>query len=414
MLPAEQIEYGWINANAMTIVDLQRRKRHATVLLDQPDQGAADPWGTAISKDGATLWIALSGVHQLGRLDLARLHRLLDQELPALAKQQSQKAGASGAAGVTRGSMDYSDPQPAAGDRTSVELVTGDLPVEYGRGRYLRGVWQRVDLPGKGPRGLAILPDGTQLAAATYFSGTVALIDPRTTKVARRVSLPGQSPAGLARQGEAIFHDATRCFQHWLSCATCHPDGRADGLNWDLMNDGIGNPKNTRSLLWSHRTSPVMARGVRSTMEEATAAGFKWILFREAKSDDLRAVEAYLRALGPTPSPYLVAGRLSEKAQRGKAVFESPQTRCAACHAPPLYTDQRMHDVGTRAAGDEAADFNTPKLVELWRTAPYLHHGQASTLKEVLTRLNLHDRHGKTSNLRDDEVEALIEFLKSL
>jgi cytochrome c peroxidase len=125
-------------------------------------------------------------------------------------------------------------------------------------------------------------------------------------------------------------------------------------------------------------------------------------------------VDAYLRALEPAPSPYLVHGRLSAKARQGKAVFESPQTRCTVCHVPPLYTDRRMHDVGTRAASDEAGDFNTPKLVEVWQTSPYLHHGQAATLREVLTRFNAHDRHGKTSHLSGDEIEALVEFLKSL
>ena len=46
------------------------------------------------------------------------------------------------------------------------------------------------------------------------------------------------------RRGEMLFNDATLCFQRWQSCSSCHPDARADGLNWDLINDGIGNPKN--------------------------------------------------------------------------------------------------------------------------------------------------------------------------
>jgi cytochrome c peroxidase len=47
---------------------------------------------------------------------------------------------------------------------------------------------------------------------------------------------------------ERLFHDATIGHQSWQSCASCHPDGRAGGLNWDLLNDGIGNPKNTKSV----------------------------------------------------------------------------------------------------------------------------------------------------------------------
>ena len=81
MLPTEQIEYGWINANAMTVIDLGRRRRYATVLLDRFNDGAANPFGAAVSPDGSTLWITLSGVHQLGKVDLARLHTLLRKQV---------------------------------------------------------------------------------------------------------------------------------------------------------------------------------------------------------------------------------------------------------------------------------------------------------------------------------------------
>jgi hypothetical protein len=53
----------------------------------------------------------------------------------------------------------------------------------------------------------------------------------------------------LARRGEFYFHDATVCLEGWQSCSSCHPGGgRSDALDWDLVNDGIGNPKNTKSL----------------------------------------------------------------------------------------------------------------------------------------------------------------------
>ena len=55
------------------------------------------------------------------------------------------------------------------------------------------------------------------------------------------------------------------------ACAgsTVGPDARADALNWDLLNDGIGNPKNTRSMLHSHRLPPVMITGIRAKAEDA-------------------------------------------------------------------------------------------------------------------------------------------------
>ena len=57
--------------------------RPLTVLLDSIASGAADPWGVAVSRDGNTLWISLSGIHQLARIDLAGLHDLLDGKLDA-------------------------------------------------------------------------------------------------------------------------------------------------------------------------------------------------------------------------------------------------------------------------------------------------------------------------------------------
>jgi len=77
------IEFGWINANAMTVIDLARRRYCATVLLDHREDGSADPWGVALPPDGTWLWVTLSGSHQLGRLDLRLLHAQLVDCLPA-------------------------------------------------------------------------------------------------------------------------------------------------------------------------------------------------------------------------------------------------------------------------------------------------------------------------------------------
>jgi cytochrome c peroxidase len=212
-----------------------------------------------------------------------------------------------------------------------------------------------------------------------------------------------------------VFHDAAYCYQHWLSCATCHPSGRVDGLNWDLLNDGIGNPKNTVSLLLSHKTPPAMARGVRADMEAAVLAGFRHILFREPRPGDVAAVRAYLCSLRPDPSPHrLPGGGLTPAAERGRAIFQNNETQCATCHPAPFYTNLKECDVGTRGPLDRNDTFDTPTLVELWRTGPYLHDGSATTLNEVLTDRNRNDRHGRTSHLTQTQVEDLIAFLNSL
>jgi hypothetical protein len=76
-----------------------------------------------------------------------------------------------------------------------------------------------------------------------------------------------------------------------------------------------------------------------------------------------------------------------------------------------------MHDVGTGA--DDPSElmgtkYDTPTLLGVYRSAPYLHTGEAATLEEVLTTCNPDDRHGRTSQLSPDEVLDLAEFLRAL
>ena len=66
------------------------------------------------------------------------------------------------------------------------------------------------------------------------------------------------------------------------------------------------------------------------------------------------------------------------------------------------------------ASGLAAGSLDTPTLIEIWRTAPYLHDGSAGTLGDVLTTANPHDRHGKTSHLRSAQIDDLVAYLLSL
>ena len=96
---------------------------------------------------------------------------------------------------------------------------------------------------------------------------------------------------------------------------------------------------------------------------------------------------------------------------------------CAVCHSGPYYTDSslkqpfNLHDVGT--GNDDPSEkmgpkYDTPTLLGVYRTAPYLHHGKAKTLLDVLTVCNKEDKHGKTSHLKAEELDDLVAFLRSL
>jgi YVTN family beta-propeller protein len=400
-VPTTQIEHGWINTNALSIIDVAAGSLYATLLLDHPLEGAADPWGVVSSPDGASLWITLSGVHQLVRIDLERLHDHLEGGLPA----DHALAG---------------DHQPGAGSEDIWRRIRRDPRARaelanHLAAPYAAGLLERRDLDACGPRGLAVDAGANHLAIASHFTAELLLLDLRDDDTQTRVPLGPRPDPDPAQLGRRLFHDASLCFQHWLSCATCHPAGaRVDGLNWDNLNDGVGNPKNAKSLLFADRTPPLMWRGVRADLQVATHKSFHF-LQRVARPGELEAMQAYTRSLVPLPSPHLRAdGSLTAAATRGRRLFESSATGCADCHPGPLFTDRKPYDVGSRGALDHADSFDTPSLIELYRTGPYLHDGSAASLREVLTIRNAQDRHGVTSQLDSAELEDLIAYLMSL
>jgi cytochrome c peroxidase len=142
-------------------------------------------------------------------------------------------------------------------------------------------------------------------------------------------------------------------------------------------------------------------------------SGIRHILFTVQPDAVASAIDAYLKSLKPVPSPHLLHAKLSDNAQRGAKIFET--AGCASCHPGPLFTDLRGYDVGTRGRYDKAQDeFDTPTLIELWRTAPYLHDGSAATVREALTTRNAKDEHGRTSGLSKQQLDDLCAYVLSL
>lgn len=377
-LPTTQLDRGWMNTNALSVIDLGSDKLVNTVLLDDIDRGAANPWGVAVTADGKTIGVACAGTHEVILLDRQALHQKLQDA--AAGKQVTQAT-------------------------KSAEDVPNDLA-------FCVDLKTRVKLSGNGPRGL--VGTGGKFYACEYFTDTVAIVDPAKEPAAIGQVAMGPTPTeSQARVGERLFNDAIMCFQHWQSCATCHPDVRADGLNWDLLNDGIGNPKQTKSLLLSHQTPPAMITGIRADAETAVRAGMTYIQFVVRPEEDAAAMDAYLKSLKPVPSPYLVDGQLSDAAKRGEKIFE--QAGCASCHPAPLYTDLAKHDVGTGIGREQGMAFDTPTLIEIWRTAPYLYDGRSTTMLQALTDDNPKLKmHGDVSGLTKEQIADLVEYVLSL
>lgn len=155
-----------------------------------------------------------------------------------------------------------------------------------------------------------------------------------------------------------------------------------------------------------------MSMGIRDTAEMAVRSGIRFVQFAVRPEEDAVAIDTFLKSVKPIPSPYLVNGALGDAATRGKEVFT--KAGCADCHSGPLYTDLKEYNVGTGRNMDEGRPFDTPTLVEVWRTAPYLHDGRAVSMKELLTKYNPGDKHGRTSGLTPQEIDDLAQFVLSL
>jgi YVTN family beta-propeller protein len=381
-LPTTQLERGWMNTNALSVIDVAGKKLVNTVLLDDVDLGAANPWAVACTADGMYICVTHAGTHELSVIERQAMQEKLEKV--------------------------------ASGQKVSdVSITAEDVPNDLS---FLVGLRRRLKLAGNGPRGLVIV--GTKAYIAEYFSDSLGVIDisGEVRAKARSVELGPKTPMAPKRKGEMLFHNAELCFQHWQSCSSCHPDARADALNWDLLNDGIGNPKNTKSLLLTHKTPPAMITGIRDSAETAVRAGIRHIQFAVRPEEDAVAIDEYLKSLKPVSSPFLVKGwwgkiTLNKAAKRGKKVFK--KANCMSCHSGPLGTDLQKYNVGTGRGREQEQAFDTPALVEIWRTAPYLYDGRAVTIKDMLVEHNIGDKHGRTSGLTEKQIADLAEFVLS-
>jgi cytochrome c peroxidase len=104
---------------------------------------------------------------------------------------------------------------------------------------------------------------------------------------------------------------------------------------------------------------------------------------------------------------------LTEAAERGKSLFDG-KASCVRCHPAPYYTDNKMHNVGVLSPNEPDGRYDTPSLLESYRTAPYLHDGRALTLKDVLTENNSEKKHGAADSLNEQEIDDLVAYLLSL
>ncbi|MHB1556940.1 MAG: YVTN family beta-propeller repeat protein [Isosphaeraceae bacterium] len=379
------IDLGWVLGQRLTRVPLDvdadtSAPSFATLSLDPQGKAAGDAHGMAVNPSGNLLVVGLGGTHEL------MIFRTDRKRLPWR-------------------------------DENSRDIMAAELLRNDGR-------FRRVALGGR-PTELAFAPDGKTVYVANYLSDSVQVVDAESAKLVRSIPLGGPKTIALVRRGEILFHDATRSFNQWYSCNTCHSDGHTNGLDFDTLNDGRQDlstfhrrsRKKVPTLRRVTLTGPWTWHGWQTGLDDAMVESFtKSMQGPRPSKDDVKAMVAYLGTLDYPRNPYRQPdGTLSAAARRGQDIFRSAKAACSTCHGGPEFTDGKIHTAGLEEPDDVYRGYNPPSLRGLYDKDPYLHDGRSKTLRDALIGPHNPDTvAGGSGELTDQELDDLIAYLKSL
>lgn len=352
-------------------------------------------------------------------------------------------------------------------DRVLMLDTTSSDPMTMPKGSFATG---------HAPKGVAVSRDGSRVFIhnSQEYSVSEASLG-ATLGAARWAAKPSKTfevaksplPADAAR-GRRLFTFALNTKvggAKRFACASCHPDGRDDGMIWQI---GAG-----------PRQTPILADRIYGT------GPFNWLGTEDKLHDNIKQT---VRRLGGSGIPDAEARDLAtymtrympsvdnprrmqadEQVALGKKLFHRSDVGCSTCHdSSNRYVDGTRHDVGTTSKiefdlwkkfgkakkkpikpggpparrpppvqqrkiqmndqiiigggmggvrepiAEAPVHYDTPSLRHVWASAPYLHDGSVKTLRELLTTGNKGDRMGKTSHLSSREIDALVAYLKTL
>ena len=298
---------------------------------------------------------------------------------------------------------------------------------------------------GKNPRAVRVSRDDAFVFVHDSSDYAIRKLDANTMQLLGKVQLPKPNRSEEWIRGRYLWNsaDSPMSSRRWVACSSCHPDGQPDGRIWNnpegkRKTPHLGGLAHTHPLHASAdrdevqdfeytirsklmlgqgllRESIKLRRGFNKTELEEKTAG---------RSPDLDALAIYTNSFEFTSlSPYALGeGKLNDQALRGKTLFSDSKVGCATCHSGPFYSDSNLakmtlHDVGTGHSDTSERmgnSYDTPTLLGVYRTAPYLHDGVAPTLKDLLTTANKGDKHGTTSHLNSAQIDDLVAFLQAL
>jgi len=381
LIPLAHVEHGAVFGDSLTLFgdDIGGTVQ---IPIDELDRYYALPWGVAITPDKSKIFLTTAGSQSVTAIDVPRLLKTIRTRRQSFANDLS----------------------------ASADYVTARISV------------------GHNPRGIALSPDGKRLYVANRLDDTLSVIDTHAEKVTSTIDLGGPKNVDALRRGERLFYTADFSFQGQFGCANCHLDATIDGLQWDLEPDGFGKDiVDNRSLENLAGTEPFKWNGGNADMPTECGPRTEKFFFRSQSftQQQLTDLVTFVYSLPYRPNRYRLAnGELTSAQERGKAIFERTSTKrgaaiaeanqCTYCHSGPKYTNQKQIDAGTGKLTDRSPVIDVPQLPNVAYSAPYLHDGSARSLEEIWTVYNPKDTHGVTNDLTKDELNDLIEYLKTL
>jgi len=381
LIPLAHVEHGAVFGDSLTLFG-DDVGDPVQIPIDELDRYYALPWGVAITPDKSKIFLTTAGSQSVTAIDVPRLLKTVRMRRQSFANDLS----------------------------ASADYVTARIPV------------------GRNPRGVALSPDGMRLYVANRLDDTLSVIDTHAERVISTIDLGGPKHVDALRRGERLFYTADFSFQGQFGCSNCHLDATIDGLQWDLEPDGFGKDiVDNRSLENLAGTEPFKWNGGNPDMPTECGPRTEKFFFRSQSftQQQLTDLVTFVYSLPYRPNRYRLAnGELTPAQERGKAIFERTSTKrggaiseanqCAYCHSGPKYTNQKQVDAGTGKLTDRSPVIDVPQLPNVAYSAPYLHDGSAKSLEEIWTIYNPKDTHGVTNDLTKDELNDLIEYLKTL
>ena len=385
LVPLAHVEHGWVMGNTISVFGADAGEP-VQLPIDELERYYTPPFAVAIAPDKSVVYISTTGSDSVTVIDVSRLLKFIHSLTPAQRKTVANDLSAS---------------------------------ANYVAGRIAVGV---------APKGMALSADGSRLFVANRNDDTISVVDTAARKVVRTLALGAPSELSAERRGERLFFSARFGFQGHFGCANCHLEATFDGAQWDLEPDGFGKDIVDNRLLEDIKdTAPFKWNGGNPDLETECGPRTEKFFFRSESysRDELEDLVAFIKALPLRPNRYrLPNGELTPSQERGKAIFERTRgkngkpipenNQCAVCHSGPHYTNQQLADVGSGKWTDRSPLFDVPQLSNIALTAPYLHDGSAKSLEEIWTVFNPKDTHGLTNDLQKDELNDLIEYLKTL